>query len=176
MKKYTDDAKSVKQNRDKIRKVVGDNLKQFRKKHNDKQRDIAELLESNQPHISLVERGKSDLKSSMIPVLADRYDTYAETFFNENGKIPFDLLVKIIRVTSLEAESKEVSNYLDGMIDKIIEKGRGEDFLRLLFVSVDTCFNLKEPLTEIPKALQRYQDREILDDLKYRAESWGMDH
>ena len=112
MNRYTDDTITLKENKTNIRTVIGNNLRRLRTSNNDKQQGLADILGSNQPYISSVERGKADIKAFMIPILADRYDEYAESFFNENGEIPFDLIARLLHSVALETNIDDVRDYL----------------------------------------------------------------
>ena len=169
MGRYTDDAVTLKENRSSIRAVIGDNLKRLRHSKGDKQRDLGDILGSNQPYISAVERGQADIRAYMIPILADRYDVYAESFFNENGEIPFDLIARLLHSVVLEADKDDVKDYLNELVEQILRDGKGTDFLKLFYASVFTCYNYSKPMEHIKEELDRVENDGYLDGLSYRA-------
>ena len=169
MGRYTDDAVTLKENRSSIRAVIGDNLKRLRHSKGDKQRDLGDILGSNQPYISAVARGQADIRAYMIPILADRYDVYAESFFNENGEIPFDLIARLLHSVVLEADTDDVKDYLNELVEQILRDGKGKDFLKLFYASVFTCYNYSKPMEHIKEELDRVENDGYLDGLSYRA-------
>ena len=175
MGRYTDDAVTLKENRSSIRAVIGDNLKRLRHSKGDKQRDLGDILGSNQPYISAVENERADIKAYMIPILADRYGVYAESFFNEDGDIPSDLIARILRRVSLEADKADVSGYLNDMIDKIIKHDKEEELLKLFYASIDICYNYSKPIDHLEE-INKVRDESYLDRLSYRSRIWGMEN
>lgn len=175
MNKYTDDRKSLKDNKQNIRAIIGNNLKRLRKAHRDKQRDLEDVLGSNQPYISAVENKRADIKAYMIPILADRYGVYAESFFNEDGGIPSDLIARILRRVSLEADTADVSGYLNDLVDKIIKHDKEEELLKLFYASIDICYNYSKPIDHLEE-INRVRDESYLDRLSYSSKIWGLEH
>lgn len=175
MGRYTNDTVTLKKNRESIRTVIGDNLKRLRRLKKDKQRDLGDILGTNQPYISAVERGKADIRAYMIPILADRYDVYAESFFNENGEIPFDLIARLLHSVALETNIDDVRDYLNELVEQILRDGKGTDFLKLFYASALTCYNYSKPMEHIKEELDRVENDGYLDDLSYRARLWKLE-
>lgn len=80
---------------------VGSRIRYLRKKNSEKQRDIAEIIKVSGSQVAKIEAGNADAKASAVLILANKYDTYAETFFNEDGKMPSELIKKIIRLLGM---------------------------------------------------------------------------
>lgn len=175
MARYTNVKLSTEENYHNIREMIGDNLKSLRKSHGDRQQDVGELIGCKQSHISSVEHGKGDLKASDVAILADRYNVYVENFYNESGTIPFDLITRLLRKVSLNTDSSDVKGYLDSLIEGIIKGDKCEDFLRLFFVSLSTCYNYKNPMDHISREVELAKEKDVLKHLEQRAKMWGLE-
>lgn len=169
MGRYTNDTVTIKKNRESIRTVIGDNLKRLRRLKKDKQRDLGDILGTNQPYISAVERGKADIRAYMIPILADIYDVYAESFFNENGKIPFDFIAKLLHSVALEADKDDVRDYLDGLVEQIVECGKSDDLFKMFYVSIKTCLKYEKPMDNIASEMYRAKEYDVIKELENKA-------
>ena len=175
MARYTNVKLSTEENYHNIREMIGDNLKSLRKSHGDRQQDVGELIGCKQSHISSVEHGKGDLKASDVAILADRYNVYVENFYNESGTIHFDLITRLLRKVSLNTDSSDVKGYLDSLIEGIIKVDKFEDFLRLFFVSLITCYNYKNPMDHISREVELAKEKDVLKHLEQRAKMWGLE-
>ncbi|MCR5104632.1 MAG: helix-turn-helix domain-containing protein [Eubacterium sp.] len=169
MNRYTDETITLKENKGNIRTIIGNNLRRLRIANSDKQKELGDILGTNQPYISSVERGKADIKAFMIPILADRYDVYAESFFNENGEIPFDLIARLLHGVALEADKDDVKDYLNELVEQILRDGKGTDFLKLFYASALTCYNYSKPMEHIKEELDKAKSEEYLNGLSFRA-------
>ena len=126
MGKYYDAGTTYDEMRITGRKNIGSRIRFLRKSHGDKQKDIAELCEVTKSYISKVELGKSDIKASMIPLLADRYDVYAETFFIMDGSLPTGLIEMILEAAGYEKYKDELTSKMFMMANMAIERGNGK--------------------------------------------------
>ena len=147
------------------RKNIGSRLRFLRKRHGDKQKDIAEICEVTDSYISKVERGKSDIKASMIPILADRYDVFAETFFNDDGIIPEELIKKIIHEFKLDEYESQVIRYADTLINKAIERGNGKALAEMMYVTLKLCAEESHPLEYMGREAQRVREGSIRKEI-----------
>jgi len=152
------------------RKNIGNRLRFLRKAYGDKQKDVAELCDVTDSYISKIELGKSDIKASMIPLLADRYDVFAETFFNEDGIIPEELVKKIIREFELEEYEPQVIKYANTLTDRAVERGNGRVLAEMMYVILKLCAEESHPLEYMERGAQRVKEGTIRDEIKGKLE------
>lgn len=76
------------------------------------------------------EKVNADLKASAIPILAEKYDVYAESFFNYNGQIPQEMILRIIKAAKLENE-ENIIRYTDKLMNEVLKFDKAENFAKL---------------------------------------------
>ena len=140
------------------RKNIGDRLRFLRKKYGDKQKDVAELCDVTNSYISKVELGKSDIKASMIPLLADRYDVYAETFFSSDGKIPADLITMILEAAGYAKQKDDMTSKMFMMANKAIERGNGKTLADMIYAIIKLFSEEDHPLEYVGHEAQRVKN------------------
>ena len=166
MGKYFKGGTDIETIRKKEMEYIGQRISTLRTEHNDTQKVIADICGVSSSYISKVEKGKSDVKASIIPVLAERYDVYAETFFNEDGNISDCLIAEIINNVAINAESSAVRDYLRKIVQKIIEDGKSEDLFKMFYVSAKTCLNYEKPMEHITSEMYRSMEYDIIKDIE----------
>ena len=160
----------------KAKERIEKRLKRVRKKNGDCQKDVAETTGYSKGQISLIERGKGDIKAAMIPILADKYGTYAETFFTENGSVSCDMLARLLNSASLSCDNDAAREYLEEMVDRVITQGRSEELLLMFYTSIRTCYNYKEPLEHISEEMSKIDKVHSSKELEMYVKNWEIEH
>lgn len=170
MGKYYDAGTTYDEMRITGRKNIGSRIRFLRKSHGDKQKDIAELCEVTKSYISKVELGKSDIKASMIPLLADRYDVYAETFFSSDGMLPGNLISMILKTAGYEKYTDDLIPKMFMMANKAVDRGNGKVLADMLYVIMKLCSEEKYPLEYIGHEIQRVKEGAVGEEISDMAE------
>ena len=160
---YYPDGTAYEEMKDIGRQNIGRRLKNLRIGYGDKQKDVAELCDVTKSYISKVERGKSDIKATMIPLLADRYNTYAESFFNDQGEINEGLIRRILRMNHLEEMSKTVATRMNLMADMAFDRGNEATLLRMLYAVLKACGETDHPTDTYFSTLQEIEPIDITE-------------
>jgi transcriptional regulator with XRE-family HTH domain len=155
---------------------IGKRLRNLRRKHNEKQKEVAELIGVSRSQITRIENGSADLKGSVIPILADKYGTYAETFFTENGSVSCDMLARLLNSVSLSCDDDAAREYLEEMVDRVITQGRSEELLLMFYTSIRTCCNYKKPLEHISEEMSKIDKVHSSKELEMCAKNWEIEH
>ncbi len=162
MGKYFKSGTNIKTIRKEEMAYIGQRINKLRTSHNDTQKVIAGICGVSESYISKVEKGKSDVKASIIPVLAERYDVYVETFFSEDGNVSDCLIAEIINNVAINADNNDVRDYLRKIVQKIIEDGKSEDLFKMFYVSAQTCLNYEKPMEHITSEMYRSMEYDVI--------------
>lgn len=142
--KYFDSQMSTSEKIQDSRKRIGNRLGNLRRTNSEKQKEMAELLKVSRSQISKIEQGNADLKASAIPILAEKYDVYAESFFNKDGQIPQEMILRITKAAKLENE-ENIVRYTDKLMNKVLDSDKAETFAKLFFVILRDCYLYNNP-------------------------------
>ena len=166
MGRYFEDGTDIKTIRGEEMKYIGRRIKHLRTIHNDTQKELAKLCDVSGSYFSKIEKGRSDVKASIIPVLAERYNVYAETFFNEYGNISDCLIGEIINNVALNSDSNDVRDYLKRVVEQIIEGGKAEELFKMFYVSAKTCLKYEKPMDNIASEMYRAKEYDGIKDIE----------
>lgn len=162
---YYPDGTTYDEMKDTGRQNIGHRLKTLRKGYGDKQKDVAELCEVTDSYISKVERGKSDIKASMIPLLADRYGVVAETFFHENGAIPEEIFCKLFAAADAEPYKDNILLQFNYLTDRAVERGNGKILLEMIYTMMKLCSESDNPWMDSFREIDIARGKDITSEL-----------
>ena len=117
-------------------------------------------------YISKVEKGDSDIKASMIPFLADRYDIYAETFFSEDGRLPAGLIETILEAAGYAKYKGEITSKMFMMANKAIEQGNGKSLADTMYATLKLFSEERYPLEFFGREAQRVKSGDVEEEIK----------
>ena len=97
--------------------------------------------------------------------LNPNHDVFAETFFNDDGIIPEELIKKIIHEFKLDEYESQVIRYADTLINKAIERGNGKALAEMMYVTLKLCAEESHPLEYMGREAQRVREGSIRKEI-----------
>ena len=158
---YFDDEVNDEERMQRSRKYIGERIRSLRKIKQEKQITVAETCGISKTQISRIEQGKGDLNACMIPVLADRYNVFAETFFNKGGYLPDELFDRFLHELDLDEHKEKILKEVLHLADKAIERGNGRAMAEMMYVTLKLCAEEDHPLEYIGRETQRVKEGDV---------------
>ena len=141
------------------RKRIGSRIRVLRKGNGGRLKQLASDLGISYSQISRIENGKSDIKASMIPVLAEKYGVLAESFFNDDGKAYPDMILKLVRSAGYEKSEERLMHYMEYQMNHLIDSGDAWDFLSVLLFMLQSWGQYDDPIGYLDGRLSQAKER-----------------
>ncbi len=148
---YFDDNLSLDEKIVLARKRSGDRIRKLRKKNNQSLVTAGELCGVSQTYLSKIERGYGDINVAQIAVLADKYDTVAETFFSDSGALAATSIRKVLVAAGICDEKEQVQKlkFMSNAIDDSIRRGNARALALMIRAVLDLCSREDNPWENI---------------------------
>ena len=144
-KRYVNRTISIDENLQEYCKIVGERIKSLRsvKNHTKKQlADILKLGKSGSQKISNVERGARSISAEYLPLIAELYGTYVETFFIEDKNMLFDFNMFAHLVEQLgknDVEKDYSMQYINYMYKEAVKRHGTEKLFDIIYEVLRLC-------------------------------------
>ena len=161
-------------NRNIAKRRIGRRLKALRKNKREILDDVANHLGISRSQVSKIENGKNELDASMMAILAEKYNTTVESFYNLKGYVVDYFIYKLL--SSENIDSPDIENcmrYMDYRFNEINKLGRRKQLLEMLLLSFVLCEKYNNPKNRLKEADKITYNS---DKLIYEANKWCRDN
>ena len=125
--------------------IIGKRIKELRKSKNNTQKELAQYLElgknksenSGKQIISNAERGVRCLPANILPLIADKYETNVESFFNKDRTYAMSLNTLYQLLSKIEPDDDKrnyAMKYMDYLSDCAAEKITAERLFDIIYI------------------------------------------
>lgn len=102
-----------------IQKLLGDNIKYYRKQKNIQQSELAAIIGIDQANLSKIENGKTDLVLSSIKKIADGLNISSSQLLANREDGQTTIFEKLLQLESInKSDQKIIINVIDGFLEK----------------------------------------------------------
>lgn len=102
-----------------IQKLLGDNIKYYRKQKNIQQSELAKIIGIDQANLSKIENGKTDLVLSSIKKIADGLNISSSQLLANREDGQTTIFEKLLQLESInKSDQKIIINVINGFLEK----------------------------------------------------------
>jgi transcriptional regulator with XRE-family HTH domain len=126
-----------------IQKLLGDNIKYYRKQRNIQQSELAKIIGIDQANLSKIENGKTDLVLSSIKKIADGLNISSSQLLANREDGQTTIFEKLLQLESINKSDQKI---IINVINVFLEKNRLEKLQDV---------KMKKRLTELERVHQK---------------------